>query len=133
MLDRILKIADRAASNLSRRSFFRRAGESALPVVGFLGAWLAIGQSAQGATTVWACKYVCAANSKTKWFCSQGYCPANPQQGGCRYPWILIQSSPASCTCKEGAKLQKCCNDCIKAVKKGRGEPDQDSADPTVI
>lgn len=133
MLDKLLKIADRAAADLSRRNFFRQAGKSALPVVGFLGAWLGLGQNAHGAATVWACKYVCADNSKEKWFCSTGgYCPSNPGAGNCKH-WILIQFSPTSCTCREGAEIKKCCKACVKAVKKGRGEPDEDSVDPTVI
>lgn len=133
MQDRFLKFADRAAADLSRRRFFRSLGKSALPLVGFLGAWIGMGKSAEGAATVWACKYVCGDNSKTKWFCAQGgYCPSNPKEGSCRN-WILIQFSPASCTCRDGVEIKKCCRACVKAVKKGRGEPDTDQADVDVI
>lgn len=135
MIDRLMKLADQTAASLSRRGFFRKMGQSALPVAGVIAAWLSLGKTVHAAQTVNACKYLCLANSKEKWFCSTGGCPVTPGNGqfGCKGNWLYLGRFTSSCTCKEGVTDKKCCNACIKAVKKSRGEPDDESVEPTVI
>ena len=135
MIDRLMKLADRTAESLSRRGFFRQMGQSALPVAGAIAAWLSLGKTAYGAQTVNACKYVCASNSSEKWFCSTGGCPVTPGNGqfGCRGTWLYIGRATTSCTCREGAPQNKCCNACVKEGKKrDKNSRQQTSSDEEV-
>ncbi len=77
MLERISKMAEQTANNLSRRKFLGKLSEKALPAIAMLGALFATSTKASAQSSyVKCCRYSCRLSYR-KYCVRSGNCPVN--------------------------------------------------------